>query len=300
MLLTGASGFVGGHLKPLLESLGMSVLTLARDGVGGETLPVDAGSSIEAWTAALEGIDAVIHLAAIAHQASTPEAEALTAVNVRWPVQLLKAAVRSGVGEFVFLSSIKVFGDRSARPLRVQDPYAPADAYGESKVYAEQELRSLQAEHPEIRLTIIRPPLVYGPGVKANFSTLLGWAALGARWLPLPFGAARAPRSLVSLQNLSEGIVASLGHPGIFHIADPSDLSVAEVFYLLGVPRWRLLPFPGWCVRVLLEAIGKHSYYQRLYESLQLDTSASTAALGWTPQHTSDSSLAQTMRWWQR
>ncbi len=300
MLVTGASGFIGSHLKPLLESSGMSVLTLARDGIGGKTLAVGADSSLEAWAAALEGVDAVIHLAAIAHQASAPELDVLTAVNVHWPVRLFKAAAQSGVRNFVFLSSIKVLGDRSLRPFQIEDPYAPDDDYAESKVHAEQALRALQAEHSNICLSIIRPPLVYGPGVKANFRTLLGWAARGARGLPLPFGAARAPRSLLSVRNLSEAVLASMGRPGIFHCADSPDLSVAELFQQLGVPRWRLLPVPAWLMRLLLRASGNHGYYQRLYEPLQLDTGASDAALDWSPRHSSEASLAETMNWWRQ
>lgn len=276
----------------------MSVVTLARDGLSGETLSVDADSPVEALVAALDGIDAVIHLAALAHQASVPAAPVLTAVNVHWPARLFRAAARAGVRDFVFLSSIKVLGDRSVRPLQVEDPYAATDAYGESKVHAEQALRRLQVDHPDVRLAIIRPPLVFGPGVKANFRALLGWAARGAGWLPLPFGAARAPRSLISVQNLSEAIVASLGHTGIFHCADSADLSVAEVFQLLGVPRWRLLPLPAGCMRLLFRACGQDAYYQRLYESLQLDTRDSMVALDWRPRYASEDTLARTMTWW--
>ena len=300
ILLTGASGFIGGHLLPLLKSSGFSVLTLARDGVGGATLDLAADSPEEAWTAALAGVDAVIHLAAIAHQASEPDLEALTAVNVHWPVRLFKAASKAGVHDFVFLSSIKVFGDRSLRPFRVEDPYAPDDNYGESKVHAEQALLAAKGENAHIRLAIVRPPLVYGPGVKANFRTLLAWAARGCRGLPLPFGAARAPRSLVSVQNLTEAVIASLGHNGIFHCADADDLPVVDLFRALGVRRWLLLPVPAGVMRLLLKWGGHEGNYQRLYESLQLDTSESTRVLGWSPRHRSDQSLAQTMNWWRQ
>jgi nucleoside-diphosphate-sugar epimerase len=296
ILLTGASGFIGGHLLPLLESSGMTVVTLARDGIGVETLTVDSESLLEDWTAALSGVDAVIHLAAIAHQ--IPEPEALARVNVRWPVRMFEAAAKAGVQDFVFLSSIKVFGDRSERPFQVEDPYAPEDVYGESKVDAERALVALRAEHPGIRLSILRPPLVYGPGVKANFRTLLSWAARGNRGWPLPFGAARAPRSLISVQNLCEAVVACLGRSGTFHCADPSDLSVADVFRRLGVPPSRLLAVPAGLMRPLLTVSGFGAYYPRLYESLQLETEASNAALGWSPQHTSEECLAATMAWW--
>ncbi len=242
----------------------------------------------------------MIHLAAIAHQPSVPDLEALTAVNAHWPLRLFEAAASAGVRDFVFLSSIKVFGDRSERPLRIEDPYAADDSYGESKVQAEQALLAAEKQHANVRLAIVRPPLVYGPGVKANFRALLGWASRGARWLPLPFGAARAPRSLVSVQNLCEGILAALGKRGIFHCADGIDLPVAEVFQRLGVPRWRLLPVPALVMRVLLKLTGNGGYYQRLYEPLQLDTRATTDALGWAPRQPSAEALVQTMDWWRQ
>ena len=281
------------------------VLTLARDGLsrggaGELVLAVGAESSIDDWAAALGGVDAVIHLAAIAHQGAEPDLEALISVNVHWPVRLFKAAAQAGVRDFVFLSSIKVFGDRSLRPLRVEDAYAPDDNYGESKVHAEQALLAAQRESAHIRLAIIRTPLVYGPGVKANFRTLLAWAARGRRGLPLPFGAARAPRSLVSVQNLTEAIVASLGHNGIFHCADAADLSVAELLQMLGVPHWLLLPVPAGVMRLILLWSGREAYYQRLFEPLQLDIAGSSRALGWVPRHTSENSLALTMAWWRQ
>lgn len=266
------------------------MVTLRRDGLGSELIDLEAGAAAAEWRNALADVDAVIHLGALAHR--VPEAAALTAINVDWPLRLFEGAAAAGVADFVFLSSVKVFGERSHRPLTVDDPYAPADAYGESKVRAEQGLRALQSAHPGIRLSILRAPLVYGPGVKANFQTLLDWARRGRQGWLLPFGGARAPRSLVSVQNLTQAIVASLGHAGVFHCADPEDLSVAELFLRLGVPRWRLLPVPAAFMQLLLTLIGRGSDYTRLYEPLQLDSSDTAAALGWKPLLGSGDALA--------
>ena len=294
LLVTGASGFVGQHLRPFLEASGAAVLTLTRDKVGGEAIPLTSDSSPEEWSSALAGVDSVVHLAAIAHQSNRPSRQNLRVVNVDWPVRLFEGAVRAGVRNFVFLSSIKVFGDRSLRPLRAQDPYGADDVYGQSKVEAELALQKSARQHQDIRLAILRPPLVYGPGVKANFRTLLGWAARGARGWPLPFGAADAPRSLISVQNLVEAIVASVGQAGVFHCADAEDLSVVEVFHKLGVPRSRLIPVPASIMRIGFGAINRGGYYHRLYAPLKLET-VDSAVPGWKPRFSSDECLQQAM-----
>jgi UDP-glucose 4-epimerase len=289
--VTGASGFVGAHLVPRLIARGHEVVTLARDGLDGPALPLDAESSRQDWAQGLQGIDGIVHLAAIAHR--VPDEVALDRVNVRWPLALFQAAVDAGVTGFVFLSTIKVLGDVSARPLRVEDPYAPGDVYGNSKARAERRLLDEQREHPGLKLAILRPPLVYGPGVKANFSALLGWAERGRRGIPLPFGAARAPRSFISVGNLCEAIIASLGHAGIFHCADPVDLSVAELLEKLGVPSARLVPLPAWLMHGLFAVLGRGAIFDRLYRPLQLDCAASREALGWEPGQTVDEAIAQ-------
>ena len=243
------------------------MVTLARDGLPGSTLSVDAQSSRDDWVRALQDLDGIVHLAAIAHR--LPDADLLDRVNVRWPLLLFEAAAEAGVAWFVFLSSVKVLGDVSERPFKIGDPHAPGDLYGDSKARAERGLLDRQATRPQIQLAILRPPLVYGPGVKANFRTLLRWARRGRRGVPLPFGAARAPRSLISVHNLCAAIVASCGRSGIYHCADEADLSVAALLEKLGVPRSRLLPLPEWFVHWGLSLLGRGDAFDRLYRPLQ-------------------------------
>src|SRR5690606_21377789 len=164
----------------------------------------------------LEGVDVVHFLAGIAHEAvAASDRQGLQQVNVAAPCAWLRAADRAGVAQFVWLSSIKVLGDRSERPLRPEDPYRPGDPYAASK--AEAERRLLDEPLRTTKLAVVRPPLVYGPGVRGNFAALLRWS--DSPW-PLPVGGADAPRSLVAAANLSDLLVRlGRGASGIFHVA---------------------------------------------------------------------------------
>jgi UDP-glucose 4-epimerase len=229
-------------------------------------------------------------------------------VNVECPVRWLRAAERVGVGRFVFLSSVKVLGDVSDRPLLPDDPYAPADAYARSKVAAERGL--LDSARHSTAVALVRPPLVYGPGVGGNFQTLLRVAAGG---LPLPLAGARAPRSLLAVQNLVD-LLVHLGRSftpvcadaadGIWHASDGEDLGVAELLTVLrqafGVPR-RLFNVPAPLLRAAAAATGRAALYSRLFEPLQVDTSATLGSLaGWTPPVSRDAALREAVAWFRR
>ncbi len=289
--MTGATGFIGTHLIPRLRARGHEVVTLSRDRLTGPAIDLDADSSREDWARGLETIQGIIHLAAIAHRAA--DADELEQVNVRWPLTLFEAAGEAGVTGFVFVSSIKVFGDVSARPFRVDDPHAPDDAYGRSKSRAEAGLEERQRSWPQTRLAVLRPPLVYGPGVKANFHALLRWAGRGRRGIPLPFGAARAPRSVISVANLCDALIAGLGRSGVFHCADAGDLSVHDMMRMLGVPGPRLIPLPVWLMRGALTLSGHSGVFDRLYRPLQLECEPSQHTLGWMPAQSSEDALAE-------
>ena len=288
-LVTGAAGFVGSHLVAHLRQLGWRVLVLDRDAQRLKADPEDCISNLalnsdqSVWQQALSGVDVLFHLAGIAHRSARPEE--LTAINTYSPVHLARAAAAANVGAFVWLSSIKVLGETSSRPLPESAPYMPQDIYGASKAKSEQALLSLPVT-TAMRLCIVRPPLIYGPGVKANFRMLLSLAAKARRGLPLPLGAARAPRSLLSVSLLCEYLVAvaERGERGIYHVADDQDRSVVQLLRELCAPtRITLLSLPAGFIRVLLGLVGRGAVYGRLFEPLQLDCTDSYQRLGWQP-----------------
>jgi nucleoside-diphosphate-sugar epimerase len=297
VLVTGAGGFIGRHLLKALGERGFAVVVLERDAdvsCAAARLPLERESPAAAWREGLKGIDAVVHLAGIAHRRAT--AEELAAVNERWPVELFQAAGGAGVTSFVWLSTLKVLGGHSDRPLRSDDAYRPPDAYARSKMEAETALRRLAGWGPT-RQAILRPPLVYGPGVTANFAALARLARLCGRGLPLPLGAARAPRSLIYVANLCDLVIAALGQDGVFHCADDRDVTVRELLIALGAPPALLLPVPPGAMRLLARATGREEDYARLFESFTTDREGPLERLGWRPPVSVDRGLAETRAW---
>jgi nucleoside-diphosphate-sugar epimerase len=209
-------------------------------------------------------------------------------VNVGGSLALARAAAAAGVRRFVFISSVKVHGEATApgRPFREDDPPAPMDAYGISKMEAEQALWEVSAA-TGMELVIIRPPLVYGPGVKANFAALV---RLVRRGWPLPLGAIHNQRSLVSLDNLVDLIMTCLRHPRAadeaFLVSDGQDLSTTELVRCLGKALGRvpvLVPVPATLLRGLAAATGRSEVVQRLCGTLQVDVTRARQLLGWSP-----------------
>jgi len=253
--VTGAGGFIGRNL----------VAALAR--AGHEVLP------------ALAGAQAVVHLAAIAHRRASREE--LDAVNVRLAARVGREAAAQGA-RLVFLSSVKVHGEESQAPLTEHSRVAPQDAYAESKARAEDLLSAI----PQLRLAILRPPLVYGPGVKANFLALMRAIARG--W-PLPLGAIENRRSFVYVGNLADAILRCLAAEGTYLVSDGEPVSTPglcrELGAALGRPA-RLLPIPG----ALLP--------RKLAASLAVDDRAIRERLGWLPPHTREQGLRATAQWY--
>lgn len=252
--MTGRSGFVG---RALCASLA---------GAGREPVPV-------------ENAEAIVHLAAIAHRRASRED--LQRVNVELAVETAKVAAAAGAC-FVFLSSVKVHGETSDAPFHEDSPIAPQDPYAESKARAEQALRRI----PGLRLAVLRPPLVYGPGVKANFLALMKAVARG---LPLPFASVHNRRSLLYVGNLVDAILACLGRDGTFLVSDGVPVSTPQLCRELGVVLQRparLLPFPP----ALLP--------RKLAGSLEIDDSAIRRMLGWKPPVTREEGLSATARWY--
>jgi nucleoside-diphosphate-sugar epimerase len=231
-------------------------------------------------------------------ESSDPLAE-FRKVNVEGTLNLARQAAEAGVRRFIFISSIKVNGEGTplGSPYRADAQPQPADSYGISKMEAEQGLRALAAE-TGMEVVIIRPTLVYGPGVKANFLSMMRWLHKG---VPLPFGAIHNQRSLVALDNLVDLIVTCIDHPAAanqtFLVSDGEDLSTTELLRrmatALGKPA-RLLPVPSWLLEAGASILGKKALSQRLCGSLQVDISKTRELLGWTPPLSVDAALRKT------
>ena len=310
-LVTGTTGFVGSHLIPVLRVQGLAVRAVRRSrdaSVADGVEPVVAGDLADApdLRQALEGVDTVVHLAGRAHVMSEtavdPEA-AFHRANVDATRHLAKQAAAAGVRRFVFLSSAKVNGERTTgRPFTEADDPAPEDAYGRSKWRAEQTLREIGAA-TGLEVVVIRPPLVYGPGVKANFLRLLG---LIERGVPLPLAGVHNRRSLVGVWNLCDLIATAARHRAAagetFLASDQHDLStpdlVRSIAAAMGRPA-RLFPFPTPVLRLAARIAGQGGAAERLVGSLQVDSAKATRLLGWVPRMSVEDGLRRTVEWYQ-
>lgn len=306
VLVTGASGFVGravcGRLQgdqdlQVVGALRREGLALAK---GVHAVRVDDLSAHTDWTAALTGVEVVVHTAARVHvmkdSAVDPLAE-YRRVNVQGTLRLARQAAAAGVRRFVFISSIKVNGEttQAGRPFTSDDVPAPQDPYGISKMEAELGLREIAAQ-TGMELVIIRPPLVYGAGVKANFQTMMRWLVRG---VPLPLGGMTDNRrSMVSLDNFVDLIATCVAHPAaanqIFLVSDGEDLSTAELLHRMGLALRRparLLPIPPVLLKWGATLMRKPELFQRLCASLQVDMVRTRELLGWRPPVSVDEGL---------
>ncbi len=281
--ITGSSGFVGRALVPLLEARGHKAVSLGRDATGDIV-------AFREWPRLLDGLDVVVHLAALAHGAGVDEAR-LRAVNVDVAAAIGRAASAHGA-HMVFLSSVKALGeDSTGRPLGESSPLAPVDAYGRAKADAERALGAID----RLRLTILRPPLVYGPGVKANFLSLLHAVARGC---PLPLASIDNRRSLVYLGNLCDAIACSIESPRAlgrtYCVSDGAPVSTPELCRALGGALGRsarLFRFPV----ALLELAPP---LRKLTGSLEVDDGSLRRDLGWLPPFTLEEGLRATAKWY--
>jgi nucleoside-diphosphate-sugar epimerase len=280
ILVTGASGFIGSALTARLVARGFAVRPVGRE-----------------WTTDLDGCRAVVHLAARVHEPRGAEAE-FRADNLEASLRLAQAAAAAGVGRFVFVSTAKVHGEASPpdRPLIESDPLRPVGPYASSKRDAERGLAAI-AKRTGLELVVIRPPLVHGPGVKANLRALL--RVLDRGW-PLPLGAVRNRRSLVGLANLCDLIGLAVEHPAAageaFLAADGDDISTTDLLgrlgRLLGRPA-RMLPVPAGLVGAGLRAFGRGATAQSLLGDLRVDAGKARRLLGWAPKVSLDEGLAE-------
>lgn len=294
IFVTGASGFVGNHLVPLLKARGMVV-----------TAPVGSQTSqqrpdlFSIGARELSDTDCVIHLAARAHVLRETEDDPLTVfrrVNREGTLSLARAAATAGVRRFIFMSSIGVLGNqtRLGRPFSAESRPAPHNAYAIAKHEAELGLRQI-AEQSGLEVVILRPPLVYGPNAKGNFAAMLRWLERG---IPLPLGAVNNRRSLVGIDNLADLIIRCIDHPAAanqtFLVSDGEDLSTAELLRrtarALHRPA-RLIPVPESLLSLSARLVGREDVAARLLASLEVDIQKTRRLLQWAPPVNVDDGL---------
>lgn len=282
LLVTGASGFVGQFLQKVLY--GQHDL-LRLDQQTTEKLLVS-----ESFSTAYNNTDTLIHLAGrahIMHETAEDIYQAYASVNIDYTLKVAELAKRLKIKRFVFLSSIKVNGEASNQPFTEKDSPAPLDAYGQTKLEAETALKEF-CHNNQIELVIIRPPLIYGPGVKANFRQLIKLCQLP---LPLPFASVKNKRSFVSLDNLTDFILLCSWHPQAanqtFLISDDEDVSTAELIKTIrqiSKKNILLIALPPLILGWIFKLSGKSNLTMRLLGTLQIDVSKAKTLLGWHPK----------------
>jgi nucleoside-diphosphate-sugar epimerase len=291
ILVTGASGFVGIGLLPELMKKGYLVRAAVRRNLGVcEEIHVGDIGRDTIWDEALDEVDIVIHLAGRAHVLNESLKDPLPLyreVNTEGTRRLADAAAAARVRRFIFVSSIKVNGESTAdQPYTADDDPAPEDAYGISKWEAEKALWEV-AGQSGMEVCVIRPPLIYGPGVKGNLRRLIRLVKSG---LPIPLGAVQNLRSLVSVYNLHDLIIRCVEHPAAsgrtFLISDGEDLSISDLLRKLSREMdcsLRLLPVPPTLLKLALTLLGRKRDFERLCGSLQVDITAAKTILDWQP-----------------
>lgn len=308
VLVTGASGFIGKRLFTSLEArssnlyLGRTTLANIPDE---SFVYADFSRSLDVKADLIKGADVIVHCAGRAHvvnEQSSSSARDYNAINVRATLSLAKLGSEIGTRRFIFISTAKAHGDFSLKERRVfrpEDSLDPQDEFSQSKVDAEMELKKLCADS-SIELVIIRPPLVYGPGVKANFLSLLRLCKLP---VPLPFGLVNNRRSMVYLDNLVDFIIQCIDHPNAanqtFLVSDGQDLSLSNLIRsirkAMNKRAW-LLPVPVFLFKLVGKLTGKSAVVDRLVGDLQVDSSKARQLLNWTPPYTVEQGIIETVK----
>ncbi len=312
ILITGATGFVG---RALFENLKLKKKYLIHLSTrtnqeklfeGKKTFNVGEIDSNTNWNDALDGVDCIVHCAARAHTTEKKQTDSLNAyrrINVDGTRNLAKQAAGGGIKRFIFLSSIKVNGDGTiaSKSFKYNHISQPEDAYGISKWEAEQALLEI-SKQTGLEVVIIRPPLVYGEGVKRNFLRLLD---LVYKQIPLPFAKINNLRSFIGLDNLIDLIICCIDHPKAggktFLVSDGEDLSTPDLIIKLSKfmdKSPRLFQVPHYIIQLIGHLLGKSSEIKRLFGSLRVDNSYTREILEWKPVLSLDESLAKTVRWY--
>lgn len=289
VFVSGASGFIGRHLVPALQAHGIEVMT----GLAWQSQNI---------TQALQAaeITAVIHLAGMAHgQVAAAEQVQLHQVNALDTDRLFAACQAAGVERFVWLSSIKAIAEHASEPVLVDHKPQPEDAYARSKAAGEALLAARATSATSTRLIVVRPPLVYGPGVAANFYQLLHWSGRG---VPLPLAGANALRSMVGIDNLVSFLQRCLTAPGgTYHVSDGNDQSVAQLLRTcagLMQRSSRLFWVPDAVLLGLGQLIGRRGQMERLLQPLRVDITQSCQLLSWQPPFSVEQQLEDTVQWY--
>jgi len=307
ILITGANGFIGRHLCAFLKEKGYFVRGAVRNNVrhvSGIDEYIRVGDINEAtdWQQALTGVDAVIHLAARVHIMNDPVVDPLEAfrkVNVFGTERLARAAAKAGVKRFIFISSVKVNGEGTSRPYTENDLPIPQDAYGISKREAEVSLLRIASE-TGLQTVILRLPLVYGPGVKANFKNLIKIAGVG---LPLPFKGISNRRSFIYLGNLIDVITICITHPlaagETFLLSDGQDVSTPDLTKMIASAMNKkpvLFSLHPGILKMLCKIAGKTEELEKLTGSLLVDSSKIRNLLDWKPPFTLEEGIRETVK----
>jgi UDP-glucose 4-epimerase len=301
VLVTGASGFVGRHLSPVLARGGWLVRRAVRRlSSNHDDVVIDSIGANTDWSTTLEGVEAVVHLAARVHHPREEYAtELYRSVNTEGTLHLASCAARAGARQFIFVSTILVHGRSSdgRPPFSERDALTPQGLYGQSKAAAEAGLKMI-AQESDMNITVIRPPLVYGSGAKGNFATLARAVRLG---IPLPFAAIRNHRAFLSVENLASFISMRLlerdGQFEIFLVADAEQVSTPDFIRRLAKAagtRSRLFPMPTYLLSTALTISGRQEAHDSLIGSLELDLSKA-ASTGWRPKVTLDEGLERAL-----
>lgn len=310
LLMTGATGFVGASLIQRLLQENFRLVAAVMDGEATGHLPtsverviVQPLSESSDYTNALQQVDVVIHLAARVHimqDTATDPLQEFRRVNLHGTERLARQAAQAGVRRFVYVSSVKVHGEETETPYREDSPLAPLDPYGTSKAEAEAALRHI-AEETGLEVVVVRPPLVYGPGVKANFRQLM---RVVSRGVPLPFASIRNKRSLIFVGNLADALACCAIHPDAagqtYLLSDGEDVSTPELIRRVASALGRsarLFPFPPQVMGVAGRMLGKSAAVERLVGSLQVDSSKIKGELGWKPPFTLERGMKKTADW---
>lgn len=310
--VTGANGFVGRELTRQLLAKGHAVTGIVRnrvelpelDGLPYTQQVGEITSSLD-WEKALKGIDVIYHLAARVHRMKEHSNDALAIYrkeNVELTEMLAKAASTSGVRRFIFLSSVKVNGESTCgRPIQAADKPNPGDPYAISKYEAEQAILKI-ASNTTLESVIFRPPLIYGPGVKANFLRMLKWVDKG---VPLPLTLVKNRRSMIYLGNLVDALLLAASHPAVVNktylVSDGEDIStpmlISEIAAALGKKAY-MWPLPEYLLRFMAALAGKQQEAERLLGSLQVDSSDFCKDTGWVPPYTLTQGISKTVGWY--